>query len=1569
MNNEIIKVDWAVFNYLHSDNVEDAFQKLTEQLFCYEFGRPFGVYRFYNQRYIETEPIHVGTDVIGFQSKYYASSAKFAEKAKDFIEVIENIQSKHSDITKIIFYTNIEPTESTIQGKSKPKYIDDIELRAQKRGITVDWRSPNQIETMLIRPELYYIRDYFFATNSGIRKTIDQILYHSKNILNSIDTNIIYHEESIHIQYEPINISGFLNSEEHILLVYGKSGCGKSALVKSLFEKEQDSPFFVFRASDFDISSVPEFTRKFGDYTWEDILSIFDSLENKICLIDSAEKALTINNNETFKSILLLLKNHGWHIIFTLREEYYTSFVNSYLHKDTYIIRKIDGLPQRKFDQLHKKYQFALPNNDKLKDLLHIPFYLKLYLSDDRFSSSSNPVDFFEHIWNRIICNDSQQKNSINIRRGNTIVKMVDTNIRKGISYYIPEDNDDWEAISLLQNDGIIFKDLTFDGFFFYHDVYEEIVLIHKINQEYIQNETVTDFFFKIGDSITVRKTFRLWLHIQFETDSAEINHFFENIFQNEDFLVWKDEILIALFSEENMIFAPFLDRILKENDYALLFRSLHLLNTACKTIDYKFLEGLLTSEEMQTYNIYKFNIPLGHGWNYLITYAYKHREHIPWTEKNINKIINVLYTWSQKFNNGETTRNAGLLALYIYDIANNKTHQLFLEKEEFDNLRKTILFCSKEILSELSEIINDVIIDHETGCRNSYTSLCDFALGNVFTAGTLCEAAPDLLIRLAKCFWIKKESDYSEWHSFLNLESDFGLNSDISLKYYPSSAFQTPVLALLNSNPNKGIDFIVEFFNFITSEYCKSELKDECFEIELSLSEEKNVKQIASGRLWGIHRGTSSAPNLLECILMALERWLYQLFEHCSQNLALEICTRLLSKSSSVAITAVIVNMVNAYPNKLFDIACTFLHTPIISIFDLDRLVYDSSPHIFLGGFPKDEIFDNERSNSEQLPFRKKCLERTILDYQFNNFDLSQEEFDHRKVILYKAIDKVFASEEKLSDEERFSLYRMDARKMRMNPIQVEMGSEAFELQPILPSDLAKKQQESINLSKGKNKYYDLWLWADSRYSKDNDKYINYPQYESNPSLALNDAISSISDETLPFYLKESISITVVSVLLIDFSDRLTQEEVLECREAILFLCKNFLENNVSYDNENKMGPAISALPCLFSEGIINNVSEEPKALLVMFAFLPNKLQECAISIIREKVWSRNEMLALSLISLYIKLKPGYDEKVLIHKQSSTIDFFENNKSIILTTLQQPFCSLPDVTGLNYEQLLALNLFYPNDSNQFSIDVLFSSGNTIWNSLFHNDRKRFQKNDRKNFYLEQLYISWLAGFLLNSTPEIQEQIIQRLSYYIDISDNTNYLLLSIIKIQDHVRNNSSFWNIWDSLLDIIKKLSESERENVIRISSSSKDYLHSTFDSVLSTYLFAMPYWSKRVRSWHTLEEKDSHFFYKAVDLFGYHPITIFSISRVLNTVGYMYIKDGVNWLSRIISDNKHLQSCALQIDTEYYMEEYMQRFINFYGDELKRNKTQKANVIIILNYLVDRGSTIGFMLREKIS
>jgi len=78
-------------------------------------------------------------------------------------------------------------------------------------------------------------------------------------------------------------------------MVHGEGGCGKSAQIKDLLCNEKRFPVWLFRATDFNIPSIPEFTRKFGDCILEDVLSVFDDAPHKICIIDSGEKCSLLN--------------------------------------------------------------------------------------------------------------------------------------------------------------------------------------------------------------------------------------------------------------------------------------------------------------------------------------------------------------------------------------------------------------------------------------------------------------------------------------------------------------------------------------------------------------------------------------------------------------------------------------------------------------------------------------------------------------------------------------------------------------------------------------------------------------------------------------------------------------------------------------------------------------------------------------------------------------------------------------------------------------------------------------------------------------------------------------------------------------------------------------------------------------------------------------------------------------------------------------------------------------------------------------------------------------------------
>ena len=69
----VVKPDWQIFDLNFSENPGLNFEWMCYQLFCREFGKDKGIFRYYNQPSLETEPITHNNDVIGFQAKYYTA--------------------------------------------------------------------------------------------------------------------------------------------------------------------------------------------------------------------------------------------------------------------------------------------------------------------------------------------------------------------------------------------------------------------------------------------------------------------------------------------------------------------------------------------------------------------------------------------------------------------------------------------------------------------------------------------------------------------------------------------------------------------------------------------------------------------------------------------------------------------------------------------------------------------------------------------------------------------------------------------------------------------------------------------------------------------------------------------------------------------------------------------------------------------------------------------------------------------------------------------------------------------------------------------------------------------------------------------------------------------------------------------------------------------------------------------------------------------------------------------------------------------------------------------------------
>lgn len=116
----LVKPDWDVFKAKFHSNPQDYFEWFSYLLFCREFDLEKGWYGFKNQSAIEKSPIIVGSETIGFQSKFY--QAKLNDRKTEILDMLAKSHRDYPSLTKIIFYTN--QSWSQVYDKSSKKMVD-----------------------------------------------------------------------------------------------------------------------------------------------------------------------------------------------------------------------------------------------------------------------------------------------------------------------------------------------------------------------------------------------------------------------------------------------------------------------------------------------------------------------------------------------------------------------------------------------------------------------------------------------------------------------------------------------------------------------------------------------------------------------------------------------------------------------------------------------------------------------------------------------------------------------------------------------------------------------------------------------------------------------------------------------------------------------------------------------------------------------------------------------------------------------------------------------------------------------------------------------------------------------------------------------------------------------------------------------------------------------------------------------------------------------------------------------------------------------------------------------------
>src|SRR5680860_1491302 len=156
----MIKPNWDIFKAKFSENPQDNFEWLCNVLFCREFNQEKGNFRFKNQSGMETNPVKIGDDYISWEAKFYED--KLSTHKEDFIKKLSIAKKKNPEITKMIFYTPIDWTESSKKTERKTKEQKAIEKHAKDNDVDIIWKGAWFFESLFVSVDNEIISKHFF---------------------------------------------------------------------------------------------------------------------------------------------------------------------------------------------------------------------------------------------------------------------------------------------------------------------------------------------------------------------------------------------------------------------------------------------------------------------------------------------------------------------------------------------------------------------------------------------------------------------------------------------------------------------------------------------------------------------------------------------------------------------------------------------------------------------------------------------------------------------------------------------------------------------------------------------------------------------------------------------------------------------------------------------------------------------------------------------------------------------------------------------------------------------------------------------------------------------------------------------------------------------------------------------------------------------------------------------------------------------------------------------------------------------------------------------------------------
>lgn len=1414
------------------------------------------------------------------------------------------------------------------------------------------------------------------------QRVLTALKNHTEFVLRKIRTTI---GPAFHLQRAAM-VQKVLSAIEakKVVLITGPAGSGKSVIGKDAASSLSHEFFtFGFRVEEFAVAHIDETLHNSQiPARATELQAILGAQGRKVLVIESVERLLEKPTRDAFSDLMTLAQgDDGLGILMTCRDYSVEQVQASFLRAAgiDHAVIEVPPLDDTELQEIQAAFpSLAVPlGNPALREILRNPYFIEKALHipwNTGRPLPENERDFRAVFWRQIVRADHSPANGMPRLREEALQELAVRRAR-ALSDYVPATGLNAAAIALLKRDSLVVSPdsnplLVATA----HDVLEDWAILQWIEEQHLTDETAFEALSSaIGPHPAVRRSYRKWVAELVDRDAPAADRLFcAAIAQADVPAQFRDDTLVSLLKAPS---APeFLTRHEAEllaNDRAILKRVIHLLRVACVTSP-AWLADVRGHSSI-------LSVPEGAVWATVVRLVHRNigsfgPEDTPLLLALIEDAVRGVSWWAPDIDGAEHVAGIAHWLLPRFDhYRGGDTRQRIL---------KVIAKMPKADPARFEAILRGQI---EEGRRRDPVAeeFRDILLAGLDGAPAARDL-PDLLTPVAlETFLATEEYLRAERYDRSSIDVDlyFGIKEGLRHDFFPASAFRGPWISLLTHHPRKALDFLIQVFNHSAEWYAHPRLRDRlepAWEVELTFADGTSRKQWVNPRLWGLYRGMSVGPYVLQSLLMAFEKWLLDYAEFHPEGLD-AVLLEILKRSDSAALAAVVASVAMAHPHKSGEALLVLLSVRDYVEIDRSRTAGEHQTSSLTGLFPtlraENKFYEEERKESNALPHRKHDLEAAIANLQLGPLAPRVHSIIDRYIAALPAPDK----RNKHDLTWQLALHRMDLRQYDVAPdqpaagetsatdgdgppknyIRLEPKPPALEVQQLI--DESAKEMGQMNVRLG------VYMWGLQIFQREAGLADPARWREKLADAKGMDRTAEHPDNT------RNAPGFVAAVCVRDHWDEVMPKEKEWCIEVICSEISRHADQWGTIDRVQRSSmladrPCAFVVPLLLSKPLTE--AQTPRVQRAFVTALTHPIDEVrwyASWGINDKFWAAKPDLALRSVNAIAteaaladhewnaEKKKRYDKRRTPDTISDAAAADVRGRFWTEGEIAEDAHVRFDITEIfgaeAHAKVLAILGQVPKEPLAVAAHRRASEDLVdCWNREYNRSPDR---RDR-NFHREQAISDRIQQFVMRTSDADAEQVLQPILEAVDRHPReVHNVIQGFTSSEDSNPNTPHYWFLWNLFAERVKRAKW----------LAHLDTEHPHGSEVLST-IFLTAWWKDNVRHWRSLEG----YAHNVDALFDALPpvwIVLDSYVRFLYHIGERSMPAALLRIANALRRGNPAATLR-ESNTVFMLEALLQRHVYARPLELKRGPALRKAILYVLDVLVESGSSAAFRMRD---